>query len=204
MRASRLAALAVLLFAAFVVLGMAVSHVPPGALDRAAVALRGHGVEAAVFFTRAGTFGVYVAVCVALLVFGLARREWLGRVLLSIAALAAVWQVSDLCKFAFHRLRPDDWLVIPETSYSYPSGHATLALAFYGLWACYLVEGGHSSAARRVGAAALVALILVISWSRLALRAHFATDVLGGWLLGGAFLCLALVAEKRLALSRLA
>jgi undecaprenyl-diphosphatase len=58
---------------------------------------------------------------------------------------------------------------------------------------------GASPAARTAAPAALCALIVAIGWSRLALGAHYATDVLGGYLLGGAWLCLALAVRSRLA-----
>jgi undecaprenyl-diphosphatase len=199
MDARRLTIVAVLLAACYVVLGLAVSPAPPGRLDVAAEALRGYGVPAALFFTRAGQFPVYAGVCVLLLIAGAFRRAWLGRVGLAVATLLCAWVSSDLGKAFFHRPRPAGWIGIHETSYSYASGHATLSLAFYGFWACCVWTSGASPAARTAAPAALCALIGAIGWSRLALGAHYATDVLGGYLLGGAWLCLALAVRSRLA-----
>ena len=199
MDARRLTIVAVLLAACYVVLGLAVSPAPPGRLDVAAEALRGYGVPAALFFTRAGQFPVYAGVCVLLLIAGAFRRAWLGRVGLAVATLLCAWVSSDLGKAFFHRPRPAGWIGIHETSSSYASGHATLSLAFYGFWACCMWTSGASPAARTAAPAALCALIVAIGWSRLALGAHYATDVLGGYLLGGAWLCLALAVRSRLA-----
>jgi membrane-associated phospholipid phosphatase len=191
-----LLALAAALVAAYVALGAAVSGGPPGAIDRAGLALVGQGVPPALALTRIGHFPVYAVLCMLLLAFGLVRREWLGRVVLSIAVLVAAWQTSDLFKFAFHRPRMEGWIAIHETSYSYASGHATLALAFYGLWTAYVLQSELPRATRITVAAALVLLILGIGWSRLALGAHYVTDVVGGYLLGGAFLCVGLAIAR--------
>ena len=187
----RCALCASFLFAAYVILGLFSSHAPPGALDRAGEGLIGHGVPLAAILTRLGMLPSYALICVALLVFALLRRAWLPRVFFSIAALLIAWCVSDAGKFFFARPRMDHWIAIHETSYSYASGHATLALTFYGLWVRFVMRGDAPIAARRLLAACIVVLIIGIGWSRAALGAHYLTDILGGYALGGALLCAA-------------
>lgn len=191
MSRARPLALAGALLVAYILLGAFVSSVPPSPFDRAGAVFFGHGVPAAIALTRAGLLPVYAVVCVLLLAFGLVRRAWLWRVVGSILTLVVAWQVSDLFKSAFHRPRPEHWIGFHETSYAYASGHATLSLAFYGLWIAYLMRSDLPAGMRRGAAFALALFILAIGWSRLALGAHYPTDVLGGYLLGGAFLCLA-------------
>jgi membrane-associated phospholipid phosphatase len=197
----RLLPLAAVLLALYAVLGSFVASSPPGPLDRAALALRGHGVPLAVGLTEAATLPVYVGVCVVLLIFGFVRRDWLLRVVISVATLVAAWQTSDFFKLVFARPRMSGWIAIHETSFSYASGHATLSAAFYGLWACYLAASGHGRG-RLVVAWLLVAFILAVGWARLALGAHYLSDVVGGYLLGAAFASLALAATGALAGSR--
>ncbi len=197
----RLLPLAAVLLVAYAALGLYVASAPPGPLDRAALALRGHGVGAAILLTRSATLPVYTAVCVVLLIFGFVRRDWLLRVALSIVTLVAAWQTSDFCKLLFARPRMAGWIAIHETSFSYPSGHATLSAAFYGLWACYVAAGGHEPW-RRVVAWLLIALLLAVGWARLALGAHYLSDVAGGYLLGATFAALALAATRALARPR--
>lgn len=73
-----------------------------------------------------------------------------------------------------------------ETSGSFPSGHAALSVAFYGMLFYLLWR------TRRLGpvTATFLAgiLALLIGLSRLYLVEHYLSDVLAGWLLGG--LCL--------------
>jgi undecaprenyl-diphosphatase len=175
-------------FAAFIGLGNAVAHRPPGAFDLALHdALSGHELDVAEFFTQVGRLPAYVAVCVLALGFGVIRRAWLMRAVNSVLVLLLADLTSNLFKDYFARARPPDQHVFFEPSYSYASGHATLALTFYGGWAIYAWNSGLPRRTRVplvVGAALLIG---AISWSRLALAAHWGTDVLGGLLLGGFF-----------------
>jgi membrane-associated phospholipid phosphatase len=67
-----------------------------------------------------------------------------------------------------------------ESSFGIPSGHSESALGIWGLIA---------ASARNKGVTfACVALIFLISLSRLYLGVHFLSDVLAGWLIGGLLL----------------
>jgi membrane-associated phospholipid phosphatase len=182
---------------AYVILGLWVSPRPPAGIDADAAAWAGHGVPAASFFTSAGLFPVYATLCGLLLVVALARRAWLPPVLTSIAALIVAWRLSDAGKASFGRPRPARWFVHHETSFSYASGHATLALAFFGFWAYVAWTSSRPPRERRLAVGLLAAWIAAIGWSRLALGAHFPSDVAGGYLLGAAVLGLAVSVYER-------
>jgi membrane-associated phospholipid phosphatase len=88
-----------------------------------------------------------------------------------------------------------------EPDYGIPSGHAQLSLCFaliLAIWA-----GGSGLARRRGGKAAIrlgaALFILGIAFTRLYLGVHFPTDILAGWLLGGALLGLWFALEPRAA-----
>jgi undecaprenyl-diphosphatase len=181
-----------------VLLGASVSHVPPGAIDRSELGTYGVAVPLARFLTSAGRFPTYFVLCVLALIFGFARRAWLGRALVAVIGLVVVWQTSDLTKLAFHRTRPEH-PILAETSFSYPSGHADLAIFFYGLWAYFVLKSARSRVQRAIVIAAVGAWVLAIGWSRLALGAHYPSDVLGGYVYGAGWLALAcaLVATSR-------
>ena len=68
-------------------------------------------------------------------------------------------------------------------SASYSSGHSALGLAFYGLWALMIWISDLPLAARIAVSGVLFAWSVVIDWSRLAMGAHYPTDIIGGWLL---------------------
>lgn len=83
--------------------------------------------------------------------------------------------------------------VIHNHGHALPSGHALGSIVVIGVVAAVLLP-----ALRRPARASLLAgaavLVLGIGWSRLYLAAHWLTDVLVGWLLGGAWLAFAVTA----------
>ena len=183
---------ALLSAAAAIALGILVAQRPPTKLDRAGGLLRGAALEGAVFFTALGRWPVLAGL--GALAFGVAMT--LGTGLTDVAILLATQTLSQaastLMKLGYHRPRPPGWLRIRETDLSYPSGHALSALVFF---VGFAVLAWHAPLARPAGtvlAGLLVACALGIVWSRLALDAHYLTDVIGGVLFGTAFLCTAL------------
>jgi undecaprenyl-diphosphatase len=91
---------------------------------------------------------------------------------------------SYLGKLIIHRPRPQNVAVFDLSSFSFPSGHATLALAFYGFIAYFLFRQIKNWKYKILILAADIALILLIGFSRLYLCFHFLSDVIGGYLLG--------------------
>jgi membrane-associated phospholipid phosphatase len=95
--------------------------------------------------------------------------------------------LSGLLKLALHGPRPY-WIsqrvrpLVFEYSYGLPSNHALVATTVWGFMAVHI---------RRTGWwIVLIAVILLISLSRLFLAMHFVTDVLLGWALGALLLAL--------------
>ncbi|MBU3924189.1 MAG: phosphatase PAP2 family protein [Nanoarchaeota archaeon] len=65
-------------------------------------------------------------------------------------------------------------------SFSFPSGHATMSIVFFGLLAYFLINKKHKTKA--IITAILISLI--ISFTRLYLQVHWLTDVIVGLTLG--------------------
>lgn len=80
------------------------------------------------------------------------------------------------------------------TSHSLPSGHALGSTVVLGLLAAVLALHVRRRAARAGVIAAAVATVVAVGVSRLYLGVHWLTDVLTGWLLGGAWLAVAVTA----------
>ncbi len=134
--------------------------------------------------TLFGTSGVIIAIAILL-----SFLLWIQRNRVFIASLWLALAVSEgityFGKIVFHRERPDILLrAITEDSFSFPSGHATTAVAFYGFLA-YLIVRTHTRWVVRVNALFLaVVAIVLIDFSRLYLGVHYLSDVLAGDLVG--------------------
>jgi undecaprenyl-diphosphatase len=104
-----------------------------------------------------------------------------------------------LLKEFMGRARPDVYYrAIIESGYSFPSGHATLSAAFYG-FLIYLAWRMVPSHKRRIVVTALLgALIALISFSRLYLGVHYLSDVVAGFIVGGAFVWLGVIIAQKL------
>jgi membrane-associated phospholipid phosphatase len=96
--------------------------------------------------------------------------------------------LGDVFKGLYARARPPvaDQLVV-TTSYSLPSGHSLESTVVLGVLAAVgvLLVSGRARRTGIVGVA--VAVVLLIGASRLYLGVHWPTDVLSGYLLGGAW-----------------
>ena len=182
-RAIRPLAVAVVAAISYVALGAAVSHAPPRGIDLAGRALAGQAPHLALLFTRSCLW--YSLVALGLIATGVAIRfpAWRPRVIYAIATTLITWQVSDAIKVAFRRPRPDYWRLIHEPTFSYSSGHAMFAVLVFWLWAWFIWNSGLPRGVR-VAVAPLFALWgCGVIWSRLALGAHYVTDLAGGVLL---------------------
>jgi undecaprenyl-diphosphatase len=183
------AALCALLFA---VLALAVAGGSAAGFD-AAVRNQIHArataalTETAQLLTFAGSAKVWVpGLAVALAACWMAgeRKRALGLAMV----MAGATLLDNGLKLAFHRVRPEVFFgVLPDT-FSFPSGHALFALCFYGALATVVASRLGSTLLRLALWVAAALLILGIGLSRIYLGVHYPTDVLAGFLAGGACL----------------
>ncbi len=112
------------------------------------------------------------------------KRLYILPLLLTIAGAEIFTAIS---KIIFHRPRPELAIYV-EHSFSFPSGHATIAVAFYGFLTYILIR--HFSKWKikvNIFFAGLI-IILLIGFSRLYLGVHYVSDVWGGYLVGALWL----------------
>jgi membrane-associated phospholipid phosphatase len=141
-----------------------------------------HSTLIAWYFTWFGWGDVLVPLSVALAFIALKFPQWRRRIGFSIISLLLSWQGASYLQELFMRPRRLDWVVKHETAFSYPSSHAAIVAGFYWLWALLLSRS--SLPYKATTSAALWVLGAGILWSRLALGAHYATDLAGGVLWG--------------------
>ena len=126
------------------------------------------------------------AICVLLALVG---RAWLIIPLLT--SLFASAGFTLLGKLAFQRTRPIE-AVLQENSYSFPSGHGTLAMGFYGFLLYLLIRYATTWKIRIRLFFAGTVLISLLGLSRIILDVHYLSDVLGGFLVGTLWLIIAI------------
>jgi len=184
-------ALAAVCAVVYIALGLAVSHAPPSPIDRAGRALLGGDPHLALLFTESCYWYVFAAFGLAGIAVAVRFGAWRARIVTSIVTTLLTWQASNVLKDAFRRPRPDYWRIIHEPSYAYSSGHAMFAVVVYALWAYYVWHSRLPPGTRFVVAPLLAVWGCAVLWSRLALGAHWVTDLAGGVLLGCAALATA-------------
>ncbi|MGW4204793.1 phosphatase PAP2 family protein [Streptomyces sp. NPDC004726] len=114
------------------------------------------------------------------------RREWLlGSWLAGTLVLGTVVQQS--VKYAVGRERPR-WPDPVDTAHfsAFPSGHVLTAMVACGLLLWLLRRRGTTGRAWSWSVAVAAVSVVGVGWTRMYLGVHWPTDVLGGWLMGGA------------------
>ena len=136
------------------------------------------------FFVLVTTIGGITGMCVLALL-GAAYLWYRGRRRVAAGVLVApvvAITLFNVVKRIYARPRPLGLGGRVDSSYSFPSGHATASAAVcctlaYVLWREDLIKG-------RPALLLAIGLPLLIGGSRLYLNVHWATDVLGGWSAG--------------------
>ena len=138
--------------------------------------------------------GALVSVIIAALLFFVTNRRREARFTLSVI-LPDLFTI--LIKALIHRPRPtliNARLLARFTEFGFPSGHVVHYVVFFGfLLTVMIVDRSISSFWRIVVAILSSFLILTVSISRIYLGAHWATDVIGGYLFGFAYLGVILI-----------
>jgi len=113
-----------------------------------------------------------------------------GRVLLNLIALVGACALNVVLKAAFCRPRPEAFMLVTESGYSFPSGHAMVCTTVAALaWLALRPRLG--ARGRAVLAAACTASVVLVCASRVYLGAHYPSDVVAGVLAALAWVALA-------------
>lgn len=133
---------------------------------------------------------------IAALAVALLMSRWLAASFILLASLTSVF-IGEALKPLVASPRPPAELVRvvgPQQSYGFPSGTAFLSVVLLGMIGYLIWRPGRST--EIVALWVLPLLVVLIGLSRVYVGEHWATDVVGGWLFGGAWL-LVLVAAHR-------
>jgi Membrane-associated phospholipid phosphatase len=159
--------------------------------------IQGHDTEwGEVFFTGVSLLGAPLLVgiiVIAALVYA-RRGDFVRSASLPMALVSGV-ALNALLKHVFHRGRPEFATeFIRHASWSFPSGHAMESMVGYGMLLGVMWHSVHGSRRRRVATAGVALLVFLVGVSRVYLGVHYLTDVIAGWLAGGAWLLVCVTA----------
>jgi membrane-associated phospholipid phosphatase len=140
-------------------------------------------------FTDLGSFPVTVLAVLLTAGWAVRSRRNTREGVALVAAYAVTWAVVHIGKAATDRPRPAGPHAT-ATGAAFPSGHSAYAVALVAC-AIVLARGGHRLAARFAIVAVAIALAVAVGLSRVYLRVHYLSDVVGGLAIGTAIFALA-------------
>lgn len=113
---------------------------------------------------------------------------------IALSSLALMFGLKNL----FDRDRPLVPLLEEARGLSFPSGHALMSVTFYGLLIYIVFKGFKNKTLKWTLIGLLLLLILTISFSRIYLRVHYASDVIAGFCVGILWLVICVSVLNRL------
>lgn len=128
-----------------------------------------------------GSTGTIVLVVIGTCGFLLGQRRRIEAAMLLIASILTEITVQAI-KHGVERARPSD-AIVHAGGYAYPSGHAALSIVFLAI-AVLFARSAESPGARIAWIVSGIVTAAAIGLSRVYLRVHYFTDVVGGWATG--------------------
>ena len=143
------------------------------------------------FITFLGKHTLLIPLNVLLIAFFIYKKQrWFAARITALSLTSVLLSFS--LKFYFQRTRPMLPVIGDVSGYSFPSGHAMISMVFYGLFIYITWHEVKQKWLRWLLITFLILLILLISFSRIYLRVHYASDVIAGLALGFIWLVLSL------------
>ena len=144
-------------------------------------------------FTDFGS-GEWIGIIVSVLVLFFAWKRWWPSLVTLIVAVPGGMLLNEWIKVLVHRQRPFlDGPFVDWSGYSFASGHTIGATLLYGQLLLFILPCLKSRHWRLLSVFGTACLIALVGFSRIALGAHFLTDVLAAIFFGIIWLALCVV-----------
>ncbi len=150
------------------------------------------------FFTLLGKHQFLIPANLTLITYFLfiRKRTWFTIRIVSIALSSL--GLMFILKHLFKRKRPLAPLLKQVKGLSFPSGHAIMAVTFYGLLIYIISQTINEKPLKWALIISLLLLIQSIGFSRVYLRVHYPSDVLAGYVIGFLWLGISLNTLKKI------
>lgn len=144
-------------------------------------------------FTDFGS-GEWIGFVMCGLVLFFAWKRWWPSLALLIVAVPGGMLLNEWIKILVHRQRPFlDGPFVDWSGYSFASGHTIGATLLYGQLLLFILPALKARHWRLLSIFSAISLVALVGFSRIALGAHFLTDVLAAILFGIIWLALCVV-----------
>ncbi len=142
-------------------------------------------------FHKAITFlgsTVFIVVLSLLLfiIFWILKKKNKSYIVASVIIISTLFNV--ILKNIIRRARPDVLKLVIEKSFSFPSGHTMAIVSLYGILWYIVLKSKLSKNIKIILSIILGILPIMVAISRIYLGAHFASDVIGGFILSSILL----------------
>jgi len=141
------------------------------------------------YFSKIGSlpFVLGIGSVTIIILFFLKKYVYILALLVSLSGTALTIYFS---KPHYQRVRPEVFMYYDAASFSFPSGHSIIAVAFYGLLSYFLIR----NIKQHHGYSIVGAFIFInfIGFTRIYLGVHYFTDVIAGFAIGAMWLMLAI------------
>jgi undecaprenyl-diphosphatase len=141
----------------------------------------------------------WIAVVLLVAVLFFVFKRWWPSLVMTVVAIPGGMLLNEWIKILVHRHRPfvDGWFV-DWSGYSFASGHTIGATLLYGQIALFMIPVIKNRRGRILIFSAATFIVALVGFSRIALGAHYLTDVLGGIFFGMMWLTLCLLIGRPL------
>ena len=106
---------------------------------------------------------------------------------------AIVCIANFLIKQIVRRVRPEHLMIIKETGFSFPSGHAMMTMCFFALAIHFVCRTIKNKPLKITLISLFSAVVLAIGFSRIYLGVHYLSDIIAGFLISYAIVVVCLI-----------
>ena len=150
------------------------------------------------FITNFG--GPIFLIIATIILFILIKNKKIGFSIISNLVIVTI--LNQLLKNILQRPRPNEFRIVEETGYSFPSGHSMASMAFYGYLIYLIYKYVKNKYLKWTLIVLLGILICTIGISRIYLGVHYTSDVLGGFLISISYLVIYISAVNKFLLGK--
>jgi membrane-associated phospholipid phosphatase len=141
--------------------------------------------------------GEWIGIVVFALVLFFTWKRWWPSLVTLVVAVPGGMLLNEWIKILVHRQRPFlDGPFVDWSGYSFASGHTIGATLLYGQLLLFILPALKARHWRLLSILSAISLVALVGFSRIALGAHFLTDVLAAILFGIIWLALCVVLRR--------